>query len=232
MTESVDGPEPIIIAIDGPAGVGKSSVAREIARRLGLSYLDTGAMYRAVALVASDRGILADDPVGLGQLMVELPIGLEPDDDGVTKILVNGLEVESRIRTPEIGLLASRFAAQPVIRRGLVELQQLFGRRFGTVLEGRDIGTVVFPETPFKFFLDARPEVRAARRLNQLELAGKPADHESILADIIERDRRDRERAESPLQADGSYRAIDTSDLSLHEVVEAVFQEVTRRLTV
>jgi cytidylate kinase len=223
---SDSGQDPITVAIDGPAGVGKSSVAREVARRLGLSYLDTGAMYRAIALVAGGRGISDEDGEALAALAAEEPLELRPDALGVARILVDGNDVEAEIRTPEISLLASRFAVQPVVRRYLVRLQQDFGRRFGAVLEGRDIGTVVFPGTPHKFFLDARPEVRADRRVGQLEASGKPTDREAILADILERDRRDRERTDSPLRADGSYTVVDTSELTLDQVIDRVQSEI------
>ncbi len=217
----------MVIAIDGPAGVGKSTVARVVAQRLGLSYLDTGAMYRAVALAAAERGIESTDLEALARLVVELPVSLRPGPEGVARILLDDLEVEDRIRTPQIGLLASEVAQHSVVRRALVALQQRFGARYGAVLEGRDIGTVVFPETPHKFFLDARPEVRAARRADQLRQRGVSSDEKEILADILERDRRDRGRSESPLGADATYIKVDTSDLTLDEVIQAVLSTIS-----
>ncbi|MBZ0090217.1 MAG: (d)CMP kinase [Thermoanaerobaculia bacterium] len=214
------------VAIDGPAGVGKSSVARELARRLELSYLDTGAMYRAIALVADRRNIGEGDSEALAGLIAEEPLELRPDALGVARILVAGEDVEGEIRTPKISLLASRFAVQPVVRRYLVRLQQDFGRRYGAVLEGRDIGTVVFPHSPYKFFLEARPEVRADRRVGQLEASGKPTDRNAILADILERDRRDRGRTESPLRADATYTVVDTSELTLDQVIDRVEADI------
>ncbi|HVS01622.1 MAG TPA: (d)CMP kinase [Thermoanaerobaculia bacterium] len=215
---------PPVVAIDGPAGVGKSTVTRKLAERLGLPYLDTGAMYRAVALAASRRGVDAEDETAVDELAAGTDLALELGADGHAAILLDGVSVAPHIRSQEIGELASRLAACSPVRRRLVGLQREFGRAHGAVLEGRDIGSVVFPETPWKFFLDARPEVRVQRRLEQLRRQGRPADRRQVAREVAARDARDSQRADSPLRRDAGSVVVDTSELSPQEVVERLVE--------
>jgi CMP/dCMP kinase len=202
----------VVIAIDGPAGAGKSTVAQGVARALGFTYLDSGAMYRAVALAALDRGIDLDGAERLGELAWSLDI----DFDGDT-IRLDGKPVEGRIRTPEVTVAASRVSRHPQVRRAMVKRQRELIAAGSYVAEGRDIGTVVSPDSPLKIFLTANEEERARRRA--AESGETVSDVQSAMRD---RDRRDQERADSPLRrADGSI-DIDTTDLSPDEVVARI----------
>jgi len=217
--------QPLIIAIDGPSGVGKTTVSRLAARELHIPQIDTGAMYRAIALAAQRERIGFKDAEALEALTGRTKIEFVPGER--PRVVLNGEDVTALIRTPEISMGASDVSTVPVVRRALVRLQQELGRRDGGVLEGRDIGTKVFPETPYKFFLTARPEVRARRRTNELESRGTPVPYEQVLAETLRRDEQDSTRADSPLTYDDSYRVIDTSDLTIDEVVAAIVKSVT-----
>src|SRR3954453_11971505 len=175
-----------IIAIDGPSGVGKTTTSRAVARELGIPHIDTGAMYRALALAATRENIDTRDETKLEGLAARTRIDFVPGERA--RVLLNGEDVTSMIRTPEMSMAASDVSAVPAVRRVLVRLQQELGHRDGGVLEGRDIGTKVFPETPHKFFLTARPEVRARRRTNELLAKGQAADFDAVLADTLARD--------------------------------------------
>ncbi len=216
---------PKIIAIDGPSGVGKTTISRLVARALGIPHIDTGAMYRAVALAAKRAGIDTRDAAALERLASRIRIDFIPGEQ--PRVILDGEDVTALIRTPEISMAASDVSAVPAVRRVLVGLQQELGHRQGGVLEGRDIGTRVFPETPHKFFLTARPEVRARRRYNELVAKGQPADYKSVLAESLARDEQDSTRRDSPLTYDDSYIVIDTSDLSIPEVVERIVGAVS-----
>ncbi len=213
-----------IVAIDGPSGVGKTTTSKLVARELNLPHIDTGAMYRAIGLAAIRRGIDTRDADQLEALAAKATIEFVPGDP--PRVLLEGEDITSHIRTPEISMAASNVSAVPAVRRVLVRLQQELGRRNGGVLEGRDIGTKVFPETPYKFFLTARPEVRARRRYAELIARGQEADYDSVLADCLVRDTQDSTRADSPLMYDESYTVIDTSDLTISEVVAAIVAQV------
>jgi cytidylate kinase len=217
---------PIVIAIDGPGGVGKSTAARRLARRLGVPFLDTGAMYRAIALRVLERGVDPADRAAVEAVAAAADIALRQGPDGSFAVLLDGAAVEPAIRAPGVGEAASVVAAHPAVRRRLVELQRATARRFGGVLEGRDIGTRVFPETPYKFFLDARPEVRVARRRAELLAAGRQVTAEEVGAELAGRDRRDASRSDSPLTRDPSYTFVDASDIDIDEVVEHLAQLV------
>ena len=221
-------PQPLIVAIDGPSGVGKSTTSRLVATALAIPHIDTGAMYRAIGLAAVRRGIGTRDEAALEELAQSIDIEFIPGERG--RVLLDGEDITALIRTPEISMAASDVSAVPAVRRILVRLQQQLGRKKGGVLEGRDIGTKVFPETPHKFFLTARPEVRAERRFLELEAKGTPADRETVLADTVKRDQQDSTRADSPLAYDDTYTIIDTSDRTIDEVVAAIVAKVQTKL--
>ena len=215
---------PLIVAIDGPSGVGKSTTSKRVARALNIPHIDTGAMYRAIGLAALRRGIGTRDEAALEDLASHTNIEFVPGDP--PRVLLDGEDITHLIRTPEVSMAASDVSAVPAVRRVLVRLQQELGHRSGGVLEGRDIGTKVFPETPHKFFLTARPEVRARRRYDELVAKGGSPDFEAVLADSLRRDEQDSTRADSPLMYDDTYTVIDTSDLSIDEVVDAIVRTV------
>jgi cytidylate kinase len=215
---------PLIVAIDGPSGVGKSTTSRLVARALNIPHIDTGAMYRAIGLAALRTGTNTRDEAALERLASSVRIDFIPGERG--RVLLDGEDITSLIRTPDVSMAASDVSAVPAVRRILVRLQQELGRRTGGVLEGRDIGTKVFPQTPHKFFLTARPEVRARRRYQELLAKGQPADYESVLANSLLRDAQDSTRADSPLRYDDTYHLIDTSDLSIDDVVARIVQAV------
>jgi CMP/dCMP kinase len=216
-----------IVAIDGPAGTGKSTAARALAARLGLPYLDTGAMYRALGLLALERGVDPDDRAAAARLAAEADLALRRTPEGTTEVLLAGEAVNARIRRPEVGDPTSRLAVHPEVRARLVELQRDFVRRHGGVLEGRDIGTRVVPETPYKFFLDATPSVRARRRIAELRAGGLAVDDDAVERELAERDARDRSRPESPLQPAVDAVVVDTTELSVEEVVDRL-ERMTR----
>ncbi len=214
----------LIVAIDGPSGVGKSTTSKLVARALDIPHIDTGAMYRAIGLAAVRRGIDLHDGDALEQLASNTHIAFVPGDP--PRVLLEGEDVTHLIRTPEISMAASHVSAASGVRRVLVRLQQELGRRNGGVLEGRDIGTKVFPETPHKFFLTARPEVRAQRRYAELIEKGHPADYDTVLAESLRRDEQDSTRADSPLSYDASYTVVDTSDLTIGQVVDTIVNAI------
>jgi cytidylate kinase len=219
--------EPLIVAIDGPSGAGKSTVARILAQRLGVPYIDTGAMYRTVGLAAREASIPLPIPdAGRVVAIAEaLQIELLPDAKG-TRVLCNGREVTEAIRQPEISRYASAVSAIPGVRRRLVPLQRRLARERGGVLEGRDIGTKVFPQTPHKFFLTASAEERAWRRVRELAGRGTPQPYADVLAEMEGRDSDDSNRADSPLRLDGGYILIDSTGLD----APAVAAEMERRI--
>ena len=216
-----------IVAIDGPSGAGKSTAARALAARLGVPYIDTGAMYRAVGLAARERGLRLplSDPDAAASVADSVRVELAPDPGG-TRVLLDGRDVTEAIREPEISLYASAVSAIPAVRRRLVLEQQRLGRERGGVLEGRDIGTRVFPDTPHKFFLTAPAQVRALRRAAELALRGIPQAYEGVLAEMERRDSDDSTRADSPLTLDGRYVLIDTESLTPEGVVEEMERRV------
>ncbi|HEU4522083.1 MAG TPA: (d)CMP kinase [Thermoanaerobaculia bacterium] len=216
---------PLIVAIDGPSGVGKTTTSRLVARDLNLPHIDTGAMYRALAVAALREGIGVQDAAGLEDLASRTSIEFMPGER--PRVILNGEDVTGLIRTPDISMAASHVSAVPAVRRALVSLQQEMGRRAGGVLEGRDIGTKVFPETPHKFFLTATPRVRAERRYRELLARGTNTPFETVLAETTQRDDQDSSRADSPLTYDESYTVIDTSDLTIAEVVQQIVKAVS-----
>ena len=224
-------PKAIIIAIDGPAGAGKSTVASRLAKRFHLLNLETGAMYRAFALKALESGVSADDAARLERLASATSIRLESSGDG-NRVFLDGLEVTQRLREAEVTEGASRVSVHPAIRKWMVDLQRALGEDGRIVMEGRDIGSTVFPDADVKIFLDADPEVRSQRRYEQIGTApaSAPVAPESVLKDIRERDRRDRSRALSPLKPAPDAIVIDSTSLSLDQVIERVEGIIQERL--
>lgn len=221
---------PFIVAIDGPAGSGKTTTAKALARELGFIYVDTGAMYRAVALFAQRRGVATEDREAVCALLHEIDIRLERVD-GEQHTLLNGENVEEFIRTQEMSRAASDISAVPCVREAMVELQRRAGRgAMGAVLEGRDIGTVVFPDSPCKIFLVADAETRAQRRKLQLEEKGVAADVGVILREIEERDRNDAAREHSPLRKAKDAIEVETTNTSIDEQVSMILGLVVKRI--
>jgi cytidylate kinase len=218
----------IIVAIDGPAGAGKSTIARHLARHFGLLNLETGAMYRAFALKALRQHLPMDENEGLEQLASITQIRLEPGEDE-NRVLLDDEDVTGLIRNQAVTDAASRVSVFPAIRAWMVRLQQEMGAGGGVVMEGRDIGTVVFPHADAKIFLDAAPEVRGMRRFDQL--GEKPAvQPEDVIRDLHARDERDRNRADSPLKPAPDAVLLDSTNLSLEEVVAAAEEIVAAKL--
>lgn len=214
-----------VITIDGPSGAGKSTISRGLAARLGLTYLDTGAMYRAVGLAITRQGIDLDNPEALSACLAGIELTLTPNGNDDVRVLLNGEDVSLAIRTPEMGLIASKVSAHPLVREKLTAMQRRLGEKGGLVAEGRDMGTVVFPQAACKFFLDASPEERARRRVLQLAGKGLAADYQEILDQIKKRDYDDSSRALAPLKPAADAVIIDCSALNPAEVIERMLTE-------
>jgi len=228
---SLSSPNPVrkfIVAIDGPAGAGKSTVARHLAQHFGLLNLETGAMYRAFAFKALRTGLPLNESAGLESLAAETSIRLEPGEGG-NRVLLDGEDVTGLIRNQTVTDAASQVSVWPAIRAWMVCMQQEMGARGGVVMEGRDIGTVVFPQAEVKIFLDAAPEVRGLRRYDQL--GPKPTiQPQEVIRDLRARDERDRNRADSPLKPAPDAVLLDSTNLTLEEVVAAAEAIVAAKL--
>jgi len=218
----------LIIAIDGPSGVGKSTLSRRLAQRLQYVNIDTGAMYRSVALAARRAGIALDDPRALERLCMDLDIRFARNN-GTEKVLLDGEDVSEAIRTPEISLLSSKVSAQPVVRSAMVRLQRQMGENGGVVLEGRDIGTVVFPAAEVKFFLAATARERGRRRYLELKEKGLDVDLERTIAEVEARDAADCGRQHAPLRQAEDAVLIDTTRLNIDQVLERMLRVVAER---
>jgi CMP/dCMP kinase len=221
----------IIVAIDGPSGAGKSTIARHLARHFGLLNLETGAMYRAFALKALRAGLFLDDSDGLEKLSVSTAIRLEPGD-AHNRVLLDGEDVTGLLRNQTVTDAASRVSVFPAIRAWMVRLQQQLGAEGGVVMEGRDIGTVVFPHAEVKIFLDAAPEVRGLRRYEQMGQMGAKAEVQpaEVIRELRERDERDRNRADSPLRPAADAVPVDSTNMTLEEAVLAAEAIVEAKL--
>lgn len=226
----------IIVAIDGYSSCGKSTMAKALAKTVGYTYVDTGAMYRAVGLYAMQNGLIDDDKIDEAALNAELDkigIGFQIMPDGSQHTILNGKDVEVEIRTLTIANYASRVSALGFVRRAMVARQQAMGREKGIVMDGRDIATVVFPEAELKIFVTATPEVRAQRRFDELKAKGEEEPYEDVLANVKERDYRDTHRAESPLRQADDARVLDNSTLNREEqsaIVMQWFNETTTKV--
>jgi CMP/dCMP kinase len=227
--------QPCIIAIDGPAGAGKSTVAKHLAKHFGFLNLETGAMYRAFALKAQERGVDMDDAEALQRLARETLIQLEPVVGG-NRVLLDGVDVSTRIRNADVTQGASKVSVHPRIREWMVTLQRELGKNSRVVMEGRDIGTVVFPDADLKFFLDASPEARSQRRYEQVS-PGRNGDDDAgthvqvaIAKELRERDARDRNRADSPMRAAEDAIVIDSTNMSLNEVLNFIEDQIRDHL--
>lgn len=220
-------PQPLIIAIDGPSGAGKSTLGRMLARALGLLYIDTGSMYRAVALAVLESTVNESDDVAVGSLAERIDIDLAGDPDSL-RVTLDGRDVSERIRDEDVTNMSSIISTIPAVRRAMVERQRQLGQR-GAVMNGRDIGTVVFPDADVKFFLTAVPEERAERRLAEERETNPTATYERTFVDITERDRRDTTRADSPLAAAADAIVIDSTGQTIEEVFQRMISEVEKR---
>ncbi|MFQ5509270.1 MAG: (d)CMP kinase [Leptospirillia bacterium] len=211
-----------VVAVDGPSGAGKSSVCKAVARRLGLLYLDTGALYRAIGLTATDRGVDPNDAVAMERLCDGISVELASGDGVASRVLVDGEDVTDRIRTPEVSLAAAAVSKLQCVRDKLFSIQREAGDRGGVILDGRDIGTVVFPDADVKVFLDASAAERARRRYEELISRGEAVSFEETLKDVEARDEQDRTRPISPLKKADDATLIDTTELDFETVVERI----------
>ena len=212
----------ISIAIDGPAGAGKSTIAKRLAKKLGYYYVDTGAIYRTVAYFMDLWGVAPKDTDGVNRYIDELTIEIEYDADGLQHMIMNGMDVTEDIRTPDISQKASLVSAQPVVREMLLDMQRDVAKKHNVIMDGRDIGTVVLPRADVKIFLTASAEVRAQRRFAELQAKGSKDNLAKVLADIKQRDHQDSTRAIAPLKQAKDAVLVDTSDMDVDAVVAAI----------
>lgn len=221
----------ISVAIDGPAGAGKSTIARRLAGDLGFRYVDTGAIYRTVAYFMDLWGVSPKDVDGVNRYIDELTVGIEYDDEGVQHMLMNGMDVTGDIRTPEISQKASLISAHAVVRDMLLDMQRNMAEEYDVVMDGRDIGSVVLPKATVKIFLTASPEVRAKRRYQELLEKGQKASYEQVLRDVQQRDYQDTNRDIAPLKMCRDSVKVDTSEMDLEQSVAAIRKIVEEKIS-
>lgn len=220
----------ISIAIDGPAGAGKSTIARQLASQLGYYYVDTGAIYRTVAYFFDLWGISPKDSDGIARYIDELTVGIEYDGQGVQHMIMNGMDVTEDIRTPEISQMASLVSAQPLVREMLLDMQREMAVKHNVVMDGRDIGTVVLPKAAVKIFLTASPEVRARRRVNEYLAKGMKANFDEVLKTIQQRDYQDTHREIAPLKMARDSVKLDTSEMNIEQVLAAMREIIEKKV--
>lgn len=221
----------ISVAIDGPAGAGKSTIARRLAGELGFRYVDTGAIYRTVAYFMYLWGVSPKDVDGVNRYIDELTVGIEYDDEGVQHMLMNGMDVTGDIRTPEISQKASLISAHAVVRDMLLDMQRNMAEEYDVVMDGRDIGSVVLPKATVKIFLTASPEVRAKRRYQELLEKGQKASYAQVLKDVQQRDYQDTHRDIAPLKMCRDSVKVDTSEMDLEQSVAAIRKIVEEKIS-
>lgn len=219
---------PLIVTIDGPAGAGKTTISKRLAEQLGYRYLDTGALYRGIAMAALNAGIEPDNDQALAELCptIQLDIG---EHDGEFRLLLNQADISDRIRTDQISMLASAISAREVVRRFLLDIQRDIGNKKKIVAEGRDMGTVVFPDAEVKFFLDADPQVRARRRHAELVARNGDACLQEVAKDMARRDQNDRTRSLAPLKPASDAVRVNSTDLSIPNVVAKLYNHILER---
>lgn len=215
----------INIAIDGPAGAGKSSVARAVAGKLGFIYVDTGALYRAIGVNALKNNIPTDDAIGVTALLPSTDLELKYID-GFQRVILNGEDVSEAIRMPEASMAASNVSAIAQVRSFLLDLQRDMAKKNNVIMDGRDIGTVILPDADYKFFLTASAEVRADRRYKELQEKGLNVDYQQLLEEIIQRDYNDSHRATAPLKQADDAILVDSSNMTLEEVIDAIISKI------
>lgn len=220
----------ISVAIDGPAGAGKSTIARRIAADMGYRYVDTGAIYRTVAYFMDLWGVSPKDVDGVNRYIDELTVGIEYDDDGLQHMIMNGMDVTGEIRTQDISQKASLISAHPCVREMLLDMQRDVAKEFDVVMDGRDIGTVVLPKATVKIFLTASPEVRAQRRCDELTAKGQKAKYDTILKEIVQRDYQNTHREIAPLKMCRDSIKVDTSDMTIDEVVAHIESIISEKV--
>ena len=225
-------PKTYSIAIDGPAGAGKSTIAKTLAKELGFYYVDTGAIYRTVAYFLDLLGIGPKDTDGVERYIDELTVEIVYDEEGSQHMLMNGMDVTADIRTQDISQKASLVSAQPVVREVLLDMQRDVAKKHNVIMDGRDIGTVVLPRATVKIFLTASPEVRAKRRTDELIAKGQKADYAKVLQEIKQRDHQDTTRAIAPLKQAKDAILVDTSELDIPAVVAAIRKIVGEKIPV
>ena len=220
----------ISVAIDGPAGAGKSTIARRLAAELGYRYVDTGAIYRTVAYFMDLWGVSPKDVDGVNRYIDELTVEIEYDEDGLQHMMMNGMDVTKDIRTPDISQKASLISAHACVRDMLLDMQRELAEPNNVVMDGRDIGTVVLPRATVKIFLTASPEVRAKRRCDELSAKGQKVDYNKVLKDIQQRDYQDTHREIAPLKMSRDSIKVDTSDMTIEEVLEKLKEIVAQKV--
>ena len=220
------------IAIDGPAGAGKSTIARRIAKELGYKYVDTGAIYRTVAYFLDLWGVSPKDVDGVNRYIDELTISIEYDEDGLQHMIMNGMDVTDDIRSPEISKKASDVSAHAVVRDVLLDMQRDVAKEYNVVMDGRDIGTVVLPKANVKIFLTASAEVRAKRRTLEMEAKGEKSNYNEILKAIQQRDYNDSHRAIAPLKMARDSVKVDTSEMDIEQVITTIKEIIGKKIPV
>ena len=220
----------ISVAIDGPAGAGKSTIAKRLAKELGYMYVDTGAIYSTVAYFMDLWGVSPKDVDGVNRYIDELTVEIEYDEDGLQHMIMNGMDVTKDIRTPDISQKASLISAHACVRDMLLDMQRELAEQHNVVMDGRDIGTVVLPHATVKIFLTASPEVRAKRRCDELSAKGQKVDYNKVLKDIQQRDYQDTHREIAPLKMSRDSIKVDTSDMTIEEVLEKLKEIVVQKV--